>query len=389
MLELPTSARQAFTDLRNVAVRSGMLRIKSKNVVREAGRIALEDSVEAALAFLKKYAVNDQKRAFYLILANAAQSDAEWQLHMDAFLARWDLSPITFRPGAEKRFFRLQSAPLRTIQDERRVSIIMPAFNCQSTVGHAAGSILSQTWRNLELIIVDDASTDGTWSILQELAARDERVHILRNSVNVGPYVSKNRALSIASGTYITIHDADDWALPERIERQVQDILENGAKATIGHLLRVNEDLQCHHLGQTSIKSHDGISRLAYMSCLFEAKSFREVLGSWDSVRFGADSELLARARLAYGQAFHTTPRITMFALDIGTNLTRDPVHGLYVNGRTSTTREEYKTSWQEWHATLSAERTYLEFPQPTRPFPVPAVMRVDPTDVKSVLVGS
>jgi hypothetical protein len=389
MLEIPAIARPTLTHLRNVAVRTGIIRTKSKNVVQEAGRLAREHSTEAALAFLKRYAADDQKRASFLILANAAQSDAEWQLHMDAFLARWDLSPVTFRPGAEKRFFRLQSAPLKTIQDERRVSIIMPAFNCQCTVGHAAESILNQTWRNLELIIVDDASSDDTWSVLQKLAARDERVRILRNSVNVGPYVSKNRALPLVSGTYITIHDADDWALPERIERQVQDIVENSAKATIGHLLRVNEDLQCHQLGHTSIKSHDGVSRLAYMSCLFETKSFREALGNWDSVRFGADSELLARARLAYGQAFHTTPRITMFALDIGGNLTRDPIHGLYVNGRTSATRQEYKTCWQEWHATLATDRTYLEFPQSTRPFPVPAPMRVDPSAVENLLVGS
>jgi glycosyltransferase involved in cell wall biosynthesis len=105
------------------------------------------------------------------------------------------MSPIQFRPGAEKRFYRLKSLPLRTIQDERRVSVIMPAFNSETTLAIAAGSILNQSWRNLELINVDDASTDRTWPILNKLASQAQRVCILRNSVNVGPYVSKDRAL--------------------------------------------------------------------------------------------------------------------------------------------------------------------------------------------------
>ena len=369
--------------LRQHLVHAGILPPKQKYVVLESDRIAREHSAEAAVAFLKKHGTDDQRRIAHLILASAAQNDTEWLQHMDAFLAHWNLAPIQLKPGPEKRFYRLQSEPKRTVQDERRVSVIMPAFNARSTVTHAAASILNQTWRNLELIIVDDASSDDTWPVLQQLAAKDERVRIIRNAVNVGPYVSKNHVLSIASGTYITIHDADDWALPERIERQVQDIAENGAKATIGYLLRVNEDLQCHQLSETAVKSYDGASRLAYMSCLFEAKAFRETLGYWDCVRFGADHELLTRARLAYGPAFHKTRRITMFALDIGTNLTRDPIHG---KGRPTSAREDYRASWLKWHTTLQSGDTYLGFPLSSRPFPAPAAMDVSPADVKAAM---
>jgi hypothetical protein len=86
----PTLARKndMFTAMRNYLVRSGMLRLKPKHVVREAGRIARDDSIEAVMAFLEKFGNEDQKRASHLLRANAAQSGSEWQKQMNAFLSR-------------------------------------------------------------------------------------------------------------------------------------------------------------------------------------------------------------------------------------------------------------------------------------------------------------
>ena len=95
----------------------------------------------------------------------------------------------------------------------------------------AASSILEQSWKPIELIIVDDCSTDDTWSIAKRVAHLDPRVRVRRNSVNVGPYVCKNLALSMVKGAYITCHDADDWAHPQRLEKQLDAMRANGSRA--------------------------------------------------------------------------------------------------------------------------------------------------------------
>ena len=101
------------------------------------------------------------------------------------------------------------------------VSVIMSVYNGEQTVARAAASILSQSFRELELIICDDASTDGTWERLKALATSDERVCLLRNTQNLGSGASRNRCLTCAKGRYIALMDADDSCASERLERQV------------------------------------------------------------------------------------------------------------------------------------------------------------------------
>src|SRR5690606_32357540 len=122
-------------------------------------------------------------------------------------------------------------------------SILMPAHNAEKTLLHACTSILHQTWESIELIIIDDASTDSTWQQCQRIAEQDPRVKIYRSHIKAGPYTSKNIATSMATGEYITCHDADDWALPNRIEHQVTQLIDGAGKtvATVGAMLRTTE----------------------------------------------------------------------------------------------------------------------------------------------------
>lgn len=125
-----------------------------------------------------------------------------------------------------------------------KVSILLSVYNGERFVRDAVLSILAQTYREFELLIVDDASTDGTHTILEELAAQDPRIRILTNSTNLGLTKSLNIALA-AVGTgdpssafgllrmtekvwppqngirYIARMDADDIALPDRLEKQL------------------------------------------------------------------------------------------------------------------------------------------------------------------------
>jgi len=97
------------------------------------------------------------------------------------------------------------------------VSVYMPTKNRAAMLGQAVDSVLNQTHRELELLIVDDGSTDDTPAVLQGLAAQDARVRTFRNEVSRGAPVSRNVAIDAARGEWITGIDDDDAFLPERL----------------------------------------------------------------------------------------------------------------------------------------------------------------------------
>lgn len=100
------------------------------------------------------------------------------------------------------------------------VSVLMAAHNEEEHVGHAAKSILTQTVTDLELIVVDDGSTDGTPGILRSI--QDPRLHLFRAETNLGRSSARNWALEKAQGSYLAFMDADDISLPGRLETQLQ-----------------------------------------------------------------------------------------------------------------------------------------------------------------------
>ena len=94
----------------------------------------------------------------------------------------------------------------------------MPTFNVEKYVRDAVLSILNQTWKDLELIIVDDCSTDNTYSILNELAKNDGRIVLMRNEINKKICKTLNKCLENAKGKYIVRMDGDDVSQPNRLE---------------------------------------------------------------------------------------------------------------------------------------------------------------------------
>ena len=112
-----------------------------------------------------------------------------------------------------KQFSDVNTAP--------RVSVIIPAYNAAAHLRRAVDSALAQTMSDLEVIIVDDASTDVTLGIAGRIAAQDSRVRVLHNERNAGPAVSRNRAIAAARGEWIALLDADDSWFPERLERML------------------------------------------------------------------------------------------------------------------------------------------------------------------------
>jgi glycosyltransferase involved in cell wall biosynthesis len=100
------------------------------------------------------------------------------------------------------------------------VSVITPAFNAAAYLPETVGSVLAQTFSNLELILIDDGSTDDTLAVARHLAARDSRVRVLATS-NGGPAVARNVGIRAARGEFIALLDSDDLFRPEYLARQL------------------------------------------------------------------------------------------------------------------------------------------------------------------------
>ncbi|GEM_PF-642429 len=121
------------------------------------------------------------------------------------------------------------------------ISVIMPVYNCEKTVAIAIGSILNQTYRNTELIVVNDSSTDQTRNIIEELAKNDDRIRLFDNesdpnrfdvklnrNVNAG-YSARNLGFKHAKGELITFQDADDASLLNRLEIQYDLLIKSNS----------------------------------------------------------------------------------------------------------------------------------------------------------------
>ncbi len=104
------------------------------------------------------------------------------------------------------------------------VTIGITAFNAEDMVERAIETALAQTWRPIEIVTVDDCSTDKTYEILTRLATYHSELRICRNTINGGVSVSRNRILSEATGEFIAFFDDDDESLPGRVEAQVRRI---------------------------------------------------------------------------------------------------------------------------------------------------------------------
>jgi succinoglycan biosynthesis protein ExoO len=101
------------------------------------------------------------------------------------------------------------------------VSVVIPAYNAQETIGRTLTSLIAQTLSDWEAIVVDDGSTDRTWHEIECWMKCDARIHGIRLSRNIKTPRARNHAIAAASGTWIAVLDADDWILPNRLAELV------------------------------------------------------------------------------------------------------------------------------------------------------------------------
>lgn len=246
-------------------------------------------------AILEKY----NRRCFVLtpnlVIADVKQSDimVDRQQEQMATKVRWNLGDYDY--------------PFR----KELVSVIMPAFNAEKTIEKSIRSILLQNYKELEIIVGDDGSTDRTGEIVERLAKEDIRVKLVRLGKNQGCYPARNAALRVSIGKYIAIQDSDDISLASRLETQLVPLLLGKAQFTVARIFRSRcsvEELDISNqkemirtvLGKReknaagNYEYHDR-PVIGFMTSMFTREMFETYGLFWEN-RFGADAEILERA---------------------------------------------------------------------------------------------
>lgn len=134
------------------------------------------------------------------------------------------------------------------------VSVIMPAFNAARFLGDSVASVAAQTYRDFELLIVDDGSSDNTVEVADTLARSDNRVRLIRSERNVGTAAARNLAFVAMRGDYVCFLDADDAFLPTKIETQLAFLRGNQSYGLVySDLLLGNERLEVIRLNRIGV----------------------------------------------------------------------------------------------------------------------------------------
>lgn len=255
--------------------------------------------------------------------------------------------------------------------DAPLVSVIVATYNCERTIPTALRGLQQQSWRNLEIIVVDDASSDDSPAIAARFAGADDRIRILRQSKNHGAYAARNVGLNEARGDLITVHDADDWSHPDKITVQVRAILDNpGARASASSWVRSDNQLQL----SWPVTPATRIITLNYSSLMVTRATVQE-LGQWDDVAVYADVEYVDRLRTVFGDEaiIHCLPETPLaFGRRDGASLSWQTDLAGSTHLEAFGARRVYRDAYRGWHHSPSFAQSLPLNAGSARPFPIP-----------------
>lgn len=253
------------------------------------------------------------------------------------------------------------------------VSIIIPLYNAAETITTALQGLFAQTWPALEILVIDDASTDCSLAVVDRLVADCPpgiSLRVLTHSENRGAYAARNTGLAMAEGELVTTHDSDDWSHPEKIERQVR-VLNNApeAMASLSHWVRATPALHFH---RWRVESEGWTYR--NISSLMFRREVVERLGYWDEVKVNGDTEYHERLLAAYGAdaVIDVLPGVPL-ALGRADSGSLSQHSDTHLATQFVGVRHDYMASARRWHRSASLpEDLYLPRQPGYRPFAAP-----------------
>jgi hypothetical protein len=301
-----------------------------------------------------------------LLYALTAKDSHDSLAYINKYNKRRDLVPVTISAAADDQGNFLSSlesvATVVVPQDKGKISIVMGAFNAARTVGYSIRSMLAQSYGNIEVIVVDDASTDGTWEELEKLRRYDVRVKPIRNDVNSGPYVCRNIALEVAEGAFVAIHDADDFAHPQRLERQIKAFDREEVVAVFAAHIRFDRQ------GLIALENNGEIVGDGPMTFLCRRSVFSDI-GEFEPVRTRGDIEFWDRMKCYYGS--HRLVRldqVLVYALHDPASNSHAMVKSPEARRRLELFRAGYNRRLMSIRSTDELERTNVEELMPRKP---------------------
>ena len=204
------------------------------------------------------------------------------------------------------------------------ISVIVPVYKVEEYLARCVDSILGQTYRNLEILLVDDGSPDRCGEICEEYAARDTRIRVIHKE-NGGLSSARNAAIDVAQGEYLGFVDSDDWIEPETYEALLEMALQENVKLVCG--------------GRYDVSSKTGEKKVGLCPPKREVISGEELCGrifTWDNVDSAAWDKLYHRSlfreiRYPLGKICEDIPTTYRIALDAGrVGMLKKPIYNYF-----------------------------------------------------------
>ena len=250
------------------------------------------------------------------------------------------------------------------IKDQPLVSMLMTSHNVEEYVAEAVTSVLRQSYSNLEIIIIDDSSSDKTRSILERLRRASPKVKIKFLNTNLGTYYAKNIGFQMSKGEYIFFQDCDDICHPERIKLSMLSMLKEGVIGIRGSYSRVLYP-------QGLVLNVNGLyKKLGLITTGYKRSVFQDI-GYFNSTSKASDEEFFNRARLYYGRKkivdvnlplyYNTFREGSLFADMIG----NDPTMTNTIEQIPSESRMQYAAEFNKIHQSLEKQKfkDFFKFP--------------------------
>ncbi|GAB1642610.1 glycosyltransferase [Krasilnikovia sp. MM14-A1259] len=275
-------------------------------------------------------------------------------------------APVLLDTEEPTPFDRVTTAAAEPVQAPQQVSVVVPTYRPDRSLHTAVRSILAQSWRNLEVVLVDDGSPPEFDAELAAVAALDARVRLVKLPVNAGTYAARNAGLAECAGEFVAFQDADDWSHPRRLELQVQPLLAAPrVVATTSDGLSVTDELLINRPGVRS-------GRFNPSSLVFRRDEVVRRIGYFDAVRKAGDSEYIGRIGAAFGaDTVHHLDTDPLALIRLSEHsLSRAEIRAYWMHPA----RVAYSAAYLRWHERIAAGEAdpYRPRDAAERPFRAP-----------------